>query len=388
MDGSLEYISLGFAFPVYANGVTVRENFGNGFVYQINLLDTDGNWHTVWAGVDPTPHVTPTDEVNGAPHVVVQDALFTFPETTYLVTGVTVHVDTNLTLGRWEEIDAVTLHGMDPDPYGPPVAENDFYSIRQDLTLTVDAATGVLSNDTDGDNDPLVALLVSEPANGTLTMSPDGSFTYQAQAGFSGTDTFDYKASTGLYESEVATVEINVLERDTQYETNQYANSVLDYSSMRTQWYWEQGNLAYTGLMPEQALGSPDVFVYGFNPLAWAPYSMDGTLEYISLGFETPVYANGVTVRETSGNGFVYQIDVQDTDGNWNTVWAGTDPTPRVTWTDEVNQAPHVVPQDALFAFPETPYLVTGVRIIVDTLTTLGRFEQIDAVMLHRKLTP
>ena len=117
--------------------------------------------------------------------------------------------------------------------------------------------------------------------------------------------------------------------------------------------------------------------------MAWAPYPLDGTLEYLSLGFATPVYANGVTVREISGNGFVYQIDVLDTAGNWNTVWAGTDPTPRVTYTDEVNKTAVAVPVDALFAFPETTYLVTGVRIHVNTSTRLGRFEQIDAVRLR-----
>jgi hypothetical protein len=113
---------------------------------------------------------------------------------------------------------------------------------------------------------------------------------------------------------------------------------------------------------------------------------MDSTLEYISLGFATPVYANAVTVRENSGNGFVYQIDVLDTAGNWNTVWAGTDPTPRVTYTDELNKTANAVVVDALFAFPETTYLVTGVRIRVNTSTRLGRYEQIDAVTLHGTL--
>jgi VCBS repeat-containing protein len=383
MDGTLEYISLGFATPVYANSVTVRETFGNGFVYQIDLLDTAGNWHTVWAGVDPTPHVSPADEVNNAPHVVPQDALFTFPQTTYLVTGVRIGVDTSLTLGRWEEIDAVTLSGLDPDPGGPPVAGNDSYSIVQDLTLTVPAASGVLINDSDPDNDPLTAVLVSGPAYGTLALFPDGSFTYEPQASFIGTDSFTYKASTGIYESGVATVTISVIARDTFYEINQYASAILGYSSTRAQWAWERGNTSATGYKAEQALGAPNVFAYGANPLAWAPYPMDGTLEYISLGFATPVYANGVTVREISGNGFVYQIDVLDTAGNWNTVWAGTDPTPRVTFTDEVNKTANAVPVDALFAFPETTYLVTGVRIWVNTSTRVGRYEQIDAVTLR-----
>ena len=43
--------------------------------------------------------------------------------------------------------------------------------------LTV-AAPGVLGNDTDADGDPLTAQLVTGPANGTLALNADGSFTY------------------------------------------------------------------------------------------------------------------------------------------------------------------------------------------------------------------
>ena len=106
----------------------------------------------------------------------------------------------------------------------------------------------------------------------------------------------------------------------------------------------ERGNPNSTNYTAEQALGAPNVFVYGTNPKAWGAYPQDSTLEYLSVGFATPVYANGVTVRETCGNGFVYQIDVLDTVGNWNTVWAGSDPTPRVTFTDEVNKTTNAVP--------------------------------------------
>ena len=90
-----------------------------------------------------------------------------------------------------------------------------------------------------------MALLVSSPAYGTLALSPDGSFTYQPQAGFIGIDSFTYKASTGLYESEVATVDDQRQSRGrTPSETNQYASTVLGYSSTHAQWAWERGNTA------------------------------------------------------------------------------------------------------------------------------------------------
>jgi hypothetical protein len=59
-----------------------------------------------------------------------------------------------------------------------------------------------------------------------------------------------------------------------------------------------------------------------------------------------------------------------------------------VTYADEVNKTTNAVPVDALFTFPETPYLVTGVRIRTDTSTTLGRIEQIDAVTLRGRVAP
>ena len=49
-----------------------------------------------------------------------------------------------------------------------PAATADTYSTDQDVPLQVDAP-GVLTNDTDGEGDPLHARLVSGPAHGTLT---------------------------------------------------------------------------------------------------------------------------------------------------------------------------------------------------------------------------
>jgi len=92
---------------------------------------------------------------------------------------------------------------------GAPVAVNDTYNTGKGTTLTVPAA-GVLVNDTDADGDALTAVLVSNPANGTLTLNANGSFTYVPNAGFSGTDSFTYKANDGAVDSAAATVNITV----------------------------------------------------------------------------------------------------------------------------------------------------------------------------------
>ena len=44
---------------------------------------------------------------------------------------------------------------------------------------------------------------------------------------------------------------------------------------------------------------------------AWAASSQDGTIEYLSLGYDTSVYAAGVMVVENWGNGFVTQLELK-----------------------------------------------------------------------------
>jgi VCBS repeat-containing protein len=110
-----------------------------------------------------------------------------------------------------------------------PAANNDAYTTDFNTTLTVNAALGVLSNDTDADGNVLTAILETSTSNGTLTFNADGSFTYTPNGGFSGADSFSYKANDGTADSNVATVTINVgaapnvapVANDDAYATNE-----------------------------------------------------------------------------------------------------------------------------------------------------------------------
>ncbi len=84
-----------------------------------------------------------------------------------------------------------------------PLAAGDAYSTlvrigAGDPGLSV-AAPGVLENDSDEDGDTLTLQTtpIVPPANGTLTLSADGSFIYTPSVGFSGTDGFTYRISDG-----------------------------------------------------------------------------------------------------------------------------------------------------------------------------------------------
>jgi VCBS repeat-containing protein len=91
-----------------------------------------------------------------------------------------------------------------------PTVVADSYTINEDITLTTDRSTGVLSNDTDADNDTLTAELVDYVDHGTLTLNPDGSFSYTPNADYDGEDSFTYKANDGTDDSNEATVNITI----------------------------------------------------------------------------------------------------------------------------------------------------------------------------------
>ncbi len=92
----------------------------------------------------------------------------------------------------------------------PPTALADSYLATTEQVLVVGATAGVLANDFDVDNASLAASLFSPPGNGTLGLNPDGSFSYEPSPGFTGRDTFSYRASDGSLNSLPVTAEIVV----------------------------------------------------------------------------------------------------------------------------------------------------------------------------------
>jgi ELWxxDGT repeat protein len=91
-----------------------------------------------------------------------------------------------------------------------PNAVDDTYQTSNGTPLGV-AAPGVLANDTHGDGDPLSAGAASDPAGGSVVLNANGSFTYTADSGFSGTDTFTYAVGDGHGGTDTGLVTVNVL---------------------------------------------------------------------------------------------------------------------------------------------------------------------------------
>ena len=89
-----------------------------------------------------------------------------------------------------------------------PVASPDLYTSV--FETTVNAIVGVLSNDADVDGDPLTAILLSGPINGTLTLATNGTFVYTPSTGFFGNDTFSYVPNDGMISGAPVLVTIDV----------------------------------------------------------------------------------------------------------------------------------------------------------------------------------
>ena len=77
------------------------------------------------------------------------------------------------------------------------MANADQYMTQADQVLAVNASAGVLANDANPTGQALTAVLVTGPSKGSLTLNPDGSFTYVPNENFTGTDTFTYEDAIG-----------------------------------------------------------------------------------------------------------------------------------------------------------------------------------------------
>ncbi len=75
-----------------------------------------------------------------------------------------------------------------------PTADDDSGAVAVGGTLTVPAVSGLLAND---HGTSLTVTGASTPGHGTVTVQPDGAWTYVPDAGWSGTDTFTYVVTDG-----------------------------------------------------------------------------------------------------------------------------------------------------------------------------------------------
>ncbi|MFM9912013.1 MAG: beta strand repeat-containing protein [Methylophilaceae bacterium] len=106
------------------------------------------------------------------------------------------------TFNTTQNITVTVLNGNDA-----PVAVNDASSGNAGTAQS----GAVLGNDSDQDTNALVAVLATGPAHGSVTLNANGTYTYTPTPGFSGSDSFTYRATDGALNSNLATVSLTVV---------------------------------------------------------------------------------------------------------------------------------------------------------------------------------
>lgn len=79
-----------------------------------------------------------------------------------------------------------------------PVAENEEPATHMGILLD----GTILDNISDADDDPLTTALITDTEHGILTLDPDGTYTYEPEEGFVGTDSFTFSVADGQIDAE------------------------------------------------------------------------------------------------------------------------------------------------------------------------------------------
>lgn len=238
-------------------------------------------------------------------------------------------------------IDAIKTGAPPPPPPvdpGPtptnhaPAATADAFAVDNGKTV----AGNVLKNDGDVDGDSLTASVVNGPAHGALKLNADGSFSYTADAGFSGKDSFTYKASDGSLSSN-ATVTINVngtpdavddsrdinegtsasgnvLANDTDPDGQNLSATLVSGPSNGTLKLSADGTFNYT---PNAGFYGTDSFVYkasdgSLSDQATVTIDINGRPVAVAESFDT------VGTAQVSGN-----VLLNDYDPDGDAIWSG-----------------------------------------------------------------
>ncbi|MCY2964230.1 MAG: Ig-like domain-containing protein, partial [Planctomycetota bacterium] len=103
----------------------------------------------------------------------------------------------------------------------PIPIDDSYFAVAGELRVF--SSPGVLGNDADPDGDPISAVLATAASHGTVSLNANGSFTYSAASGYSGSDSFTYRVNDGLATSNVATVRLTVYPTDNSVTNDEYS---------------------------------------------------------------------------------------------------------------------------------------------------------------------
>ena len=165
----------------------------------------------------------------------------------------------------------------------------------QSVTVTKDTSKPVTLTATDSNGDPLTYSVVTPPTHGTLSGTVP-SVVYTSQTGYTGPDSFSFKANDGTVDSNIATVSLTVT--DSSGEGYHYDPSFIatgsnfqdtpSSSSLQiprftvSSWFKTSTNFGTEGFIVNKGGLGTDTAGLNMNYAIWMPSS-----ENLKGGFET-----------------------------------------------------------------------------------------------------
>ncbi|WP_159675646.1 Ig-like domain-containing protein, partial [Andreprevotia sp. IGB-42] len=347
--GSAQNIQHGTLSVVGGNLVfTPAANFSGTASFDYTVSDGHGGTNTATVSIDVTPvndapvftdnngplgnstSVTTPEDTPVSGTLTATDAdgdALTFAKGADPVHG-TVTVDAN---GNWTYTPANNYNGADSftvtvsDGKGgtdtlvvnvgvtpvndAPVGQDESISTHQDTPFN----GTVTGSDVDGDKLTFAVAIGGDPAHGTVTVNPDGSYTYTPTAGFNGNDSFAVTVSDPDGATSTLTVSVNVGPNSNPVATATDATTPED--------------TAVTGKVTATDVDAGDVLTF---KLASGGDAAHGTVSVAADGSWS--YTPGANYNGKDS----FQVTVEDGHGGSNTVTVNVDVTP-------VNDAPVLV---------------------------------------------
>ncbi|QTA84808.1 Immunoglobulin domain-containing protein [Desulfonema magnum] len=225
-----------------------------------------------------------------------------------------------------------------------PTADNDSHTTNEDTQLNI-SAPGILANDSDPDSNPLTAVKVSDPANGSVSLDTDGAFSYTPNGNYHGSDSFTYKANDGTDDSNVATVTVTVTPvDDPPVITGQNPISVAEETAL-------------TVIPAHLTITDPDSSVFTLAVSGGASYTVSGTTITPAADFNGTLTVP-VTANDGTSDSGTYNLSV--------TVTAVND-VPQIT-----GQVPLSVAEDSSLTVTPAHLTITDPDSSVFTLAVSG----------------
>jgi len=126
------------------------------------------------------------------------------------------------------EMDQATVTINISSTNEPPIAVNDSENTDENTAVEID----VLDNDSDPDGDDITVCMQAgdgQPANGFVSINSDGTFSYEPNDGFTGTDSFTYTIcdEEGLQDQATVTIYVNNVNEAPDCEDDDWSASEI-----------------------------------------------------------------------------------------------------------------------------------------------------------------